>query len=679
MESAKEKIAALRQQIRHHEHLYFVENNTDISDYEFDRLLAELQKLEQENPALITPDSPTQRVGETVTSFNQIKHRVAMMSIDNSYSANDIIEWLSRIEKLAGRSVFPIVAELKIDGVSGSFNYRDGLLMAGATRGNGNEGDLITENVKTIRTLPLAITSKFDMDLRGEIYIRRSTLVALNQQRADSGEETFKNCRNLTSGTVKSLNPAVAAQRHLQAMIYGLAQARELGFKTHSEALIFLESQGFKLNYRWCVCNTATEIMAFIDKIAVERHEFDFDIDGVVLKVDDLALQEELGNTNKAPRWAIAYKYPQERAVARLLKVEWQIGRSQLTPVAHLEPVQLGGTTVARASLHNIDQITEKDIRVGDHVVIEKAGYIIPYIVESLPDRRDGSEEVIVAPQQCPTCGGNLTINIEESGEGSTQISCNNDGCLGVIARRITHFVTQLEIENFGPQLIERLLDTEVIHKVEDILDLDEAVLAGLDRMGDKSANKIITNIKNAATQPLGKLISALGIANVGAVIGEKIGDKFNHSLTAFLNASNEALIEVEGIQSKVAQGITAFIADPANTGLLQRLQAWWRGLSPEELAGRSAGEQLKNKSLVVTGEAVVARKKLEELIRKYGGTVKSAVSVKTSYLLIGSLEDEGFISTKKTKAQSLKVPIINEKDLCEILGISFEDLKALG
>lgn len=679
MENISDLIVRLREQIRFHEHLYFVEGNPQISDREFDKLMQDLQKLETQNPELISPDSPTQRVGETVTSFNPVKHRVPMMSIENSYSAADIMDWLARSEKLAGRSIFPVVAELKIDGVSGSFTYRDGQMVAGATRGNGVEGDLVSENVKTIRSLPLSIKSRFDMDLRGEIYIKRSTLSELNKKRAEAGEELFKNCRNLTTGTIKSLNPAVAAQRQLQAMIYGIAQAKDLGFKTHSDTLRFLADQGFKLNYRWGVCNSAEEIMEFIEKIAHERHEFDFDIDGIVLKIDNLALQEELKSTSKAPRWAIAYKYPQERAVAKLLQVEWQIGRSQLTPVAHLEPVQLGGTTVSRASLHNLDQIKEKDIRVGDYVVIEKAGYIIPYIVESLPDRRDGREIEILPPQNCPTCGNALTITLEEDGEGSTLVRCNNIACRGVIARRITHFVTQLEIENFGPQLIDRLLETGVIKEVEDILALEEAALAKLDRMGEKSASKIISGIKKAAGQPLGKLISGLGIANVGAVIGESIADALEHNILRFLGATSAQLTEIKGIQAKVAQSITSFITDPANQNLLRKLQSWWHGPSEEELASRRVGDQLAGKTLVVTGEASVPRRQIEDLIKKHGGTSKSSVSAKTDFLLIGSLEDDGFVSNKKSKAQQLNVPIINEIKLCEILGIDFEEFKKSG
>jgi DNA ligase (NAD+) len=397
-----------------------------------------------------------------------------------------------------------------------------------------------------------------------------------------------------------------------------------------------------------------------------------------VLKIDNLALQEELGTTSKAPRWAIAYKYPQERAVTRLLKVEWQIGRSQLTPVAHLEPVQLGGTTVSRASLHNIDQIREKDIRSGDMVVIEKAGYIIPYIVESLAEQRNGTEIRIVPPDNCPICSQPLTI-VDADEDGGSTVRCINQFCRGVIARRMIHFVTQLEIENIGPQLIDRLLEMQIVSSVEQLTDLQEPVLANLDRMGEKSAAKIIGNLKKASTQPLGKLISALGITNVGSVISEKIAEHCQQSLAAFLCISADELQTIDGIQAKVAGNITSFLQNPDNSMLLKRLQAWWQGPSAEELAGMKAGDQLAGKSLVVTGEALLPRTRIEKLIKQYGGQVKSSVSARTDFLLIGSLEGENFVSSKKTKAVQLQIPIIDENKLCEMLGLNIETIKKTG
>lgn len=676
MEDISEKIRALRNQIRRHEYLYFVEANPEIADSEFDRLLYKLKELEAAHPELITPDSPTQRVGESVTSFNSVRHRVPMMSIENSYSPSDISEWLVRCEKMLSRSPFPVVAELKIDGVSGTFNYQNGCLVSGATRGNGIEGDLVTGNVRTIRSLPLNISSKLDMDIRGEIYTPRTVLEKLNKTRIDNGDEPFKNCRNLTSGTIKSLDPSVAAQRQLQVMVYGIAQARDLGFKSHSEVLNFLGEQHFKLNQAWAVCNSMADITAFIDQIALKRHEFDFDIDGVVIKIDSLALQEELGSTAKAPRWVIAYKYPQERAISTLLNVEWQIGRSQLTPVATLEPVELGGTTVSRASLHNLDQIREKDIRIGDKVVVEKAGYIIPYIVEALHGQRNGSEQVISPPAICPVCNNPIAIVTGDEAEGATLVRCENPHCRGVISRRIIHFITQLEIENFGPQLVDRLLETGVITKVEDILALNVSQMASIERMGEKSATKIVASIEAAARKPLFRLISALGINNVGVVVSEKIAAWFNQSFQAFLAAQTAELIQIEGIKEKVAQSIADYLASSLNAGFIARLQDWWKGPSDEELAMMRTGSQFEGKTFVVTGEAIVPRRLLEELIKSHGGLVKSSVSPKTSYLLIGSLEGEDYVSTKKNKALQHKVQIINEFFLEKELDVKLEAIK---
>ncbi|MDN5278200.1 MAG: ligase [Clostridiales bacterium] len=673
------KIAELRDKIRHHEYLYFVKAQPEISDIEFDLLMKELQKLEDQYPELITPDSPTQRVGEAVTSFNTVQHRVPMMSIDNSYSIEDVEEWVMRLEKLAGRSVFPIVAELKIDGVSGSFTYRDGKFASAATRGNGIEGDLITENARTIRTLPLKIKSKADMDVRGEIYTPRSVLLKLNEERVKNGDEPFKNCRNLTAGTIKSLDPSVPASRGLQAMVYGIAQADELGLKSHSEALKFLSDNGFKMNHRIETCNSIAQIKEFIEKIDKERKDFDFDIDGVVLKVDNLILQHELGVTSKAPRWAIAYKYPQETAVAKLLSVTWQVGRSQLTPVANLEPVELGGTTVSRASLHNIDQIRQKDIRVGDFVVVEKAGYIIPYIVKAMAEKRSGSESKIEPPETCPECGGELTI--EEAGEevATTQVRCDNINCRGVIARRIQHFITQLEIENFGPQLIEQLLAKGIINRVEEVIQLDAKTLIDLERMGEKSAEKIAGNLAKARKASLAKLISALGIANVGIVIAEKIAEHMNESLKDFLAASREELIKVEGISDKVADNIISFINSDSGIRLIEALAGWWQGPDKAEASQATKGDQLAGKIFVVTGEAEIPRKQIEKLIKSCGGSTKSSVSGKTDYLLIGSKEDESFQSSKKTRAVELNVEIISEFELFKMVGMSIEEIKSNG
>ena len=675
MQEIKNKLESLRKQIRRHEYLYYVESNPEISDMEFDILLKELESLEKQYPELITPDSPTQRVGGTVTSFESIRHRVPMMSIENSYSIEDITDWAVRCEKLLNRSPFPVVAELKIDGISGSFNYNNGILQSGATRGNGIEGDLVTNNIKTVKTLPLNISSKLDIDVRGEIYTPKSVLKELNDARQAQGLEPFKNCRNLTSGTVKSLDPNVAAQRKLGVMAYGIAQAKELGFKKHSEALNFLKEQGFKLNQEIQICYNIKDIQSFISRIDSIRKSLNFDIDGVVFKIDDLDKQEELGTTAKAPRWVIAYKYPQERARSRLLKVEWQVGRSKLTPVAHLEPVELCGTTVSKASLHNIDQIKEKDIKLGDLVLVEKAAYIIPYVIGPVKEARNGRESEITIPETCPACGGKITITNDEE-DSSTIARCDNENCLGVKARKITHFITQLEIENFGPQLVDRLLEQKIITSTEGILTLSESELASIDRMGFKSASKIIANIKNASSKPLYRLISAFGISNVGIVVSESIAKAVNQSLDEFLAVSPEKLMSIEGIQDKIASGIIEFINNPLNIPLIEAIKAWWHGPSKEELEASKASNKLEGKSFVVTGEAVVPRRKLEELIKHSGGQTKSSVSVKTDFLLIGSLENESFTSTKKTKALQLSKPIINEFDLCKLIGIDIESLK---
>lgn len=659
------RINELREAIRRHEYLYYVKSQPEIDDYQFDQLYKELVDLEQQHPELIKPDSPTQRVGEAVTSFETVKHRIEMMSIDNAYSTEEIQDWIHRLEKLAGRTVFPIVAELKIDGVSGTFHYKNGLLNSGATRGNGKEGDIITANVKTIKSLPITIHSQKDMDIRGEIYTPRSMLKKINFQRSQKGLETFKNCRNLTSGTIKSLSPSVAAERGLQAMVYGIAQALELEFKTHSDTLEYLDKQGFKLNQKWQVCDNVQQIKEFINDVGHNLNDYDFDIDGIVLKVNNLALQEELGATSKAPRWAMAYKFPQQRAQTTLLDVVWQVGRSQITPVAILEPVELCGTLVSRASLHNIEQIKEKDIRIGDKVMVEKAGYIIPYIVESVKEKRTGNVKTINAPQNCPGCSQEVIQTINDNGQ--LQIKCNNISCPAVVARKIIYFITQMKIENFGPKLVEKLLKKGSVKRIEDILTLSPQTISSLEGLGEKSAKKVIDSINKASNAPLGMLISALGIPNVGAVAGEKIADKFNQSFEEFLHAQEEKLLEIEGVDKKVADNICTFIKDKYNSELFQSLKNWWNP-SKENHPAEKSSDVLSGKIFVVTGQATVKRDELKKIIVQNGGQVKTSVSAKTNYLLIGSLEPEDFSSNKKDAAIKNNVKIINEQALFDMI-----------
>ncbi|HOY66303.1 MAG TPA: NAD-dependent DNA ligase LigA [Candidatus Ozemobacteraceae bacterium] len=668
------RVEQLRSQIRRHEWLYYVKHAPEIGDAEFDALMAELRHLEEKHPELATPDSPTCRVGGVATSFDTARHRVPMMSLDNAYSRGDLADWIGRMQRIAGERIFPIVAELKIDGVSISLTYRDGRLAAGLTRGDGQTGDIVTGNARTVRSLPLRIGSDFDMDVRGEVWVPRSRLTVLNRERLEAGEEPFKNCRNLAAGTLKSLDPAVAAARGLRVTVYDIAQARELGFATHWDSLDFLRSQGFTVNEPARRCNSLEDIEEYIYEADRLRRELDFDIDGVVLKVDALALRRELGETAKAPRWATAYKFAQEQAVTRLSSVIWQVGRMQITPVAVLDPVELGGTTVSRASLHNLDQIREKDIRLGDRVVVEKAGFIIPYVVEARRDERTGTETPIEPPAACPACGEATRISREveesepEAGE-STVVRCVNPACQGMLARRIIYFVSMMEIENVGPQLIDRLIAAGLVGEATDLFRLSREDLLGVDRMGEKLADKILLNIEKARTRPLGKVIAALGIPNVGAVSAEDLAHRFP-TLAAFRATSAEELVSVPGIGEKVAGCITAFLAAPENQAWIDRLSGWWTG-APAGAAPATAAPTLSGKTFVITGEASVPRSELETLVKRHGGRISGSVSAKTSYLVIGSLEGAGYTSGKKTKAESLGIAIIDEHALMAMAAFS--------
>ncbi|MBI3039851.1 NAD-dependent DNA ligase LigA [bacterium] len=629
LEISKKRAVELRKLISRHEYLYYVKANPEISDSEFDNLLNELKFIEGKHPELIIPESPTQRVGGAISSFDTILHRVPMMSLDNAYSVSDIKTWIDRMERIIPERVFPIVAELKIDGVSASLHFKDGAFLAAATRGDGKIGDLISGNIKTIKALPLRIESVLDMDIRGEVYIPKARLVKINQNRLEEQEEPFKNCRNLAAGTLKSLDPSVAAKRGLEILVYGVAQARDLHFNFHSEVLDFLDKQGFRINNPFMVCRNISDIDSFIEKIGGQREGFPFDIDGIVLKVDDLSVQAELGETSKAPRWAIAFKYAQQQAKTKLISVSWQVGRAQITPVASLEPVELGGTTVSRASLHNIDQIREKDIRLGDQVVVEKAGYIIPYVAKALPELRDGTEIIIHPPSECPSCKQSLSV-IKEDDNASTLVRCLNADCAGVLSRRFACFVSQLGIDNIGPQLIERLIRCGLMVEITDLFRIQVNDLLQVERMGNKLAEKIVENISRARHAPFERLIAALGISNVGTVVSSEIAFHFQN-FESFRAATLEQLTRINGVGEKVGASILAFFSDPNNETLLSDLGKFWVG--PEVSQGKEKLEKnLMGKTFVITGEATIPRRKLEEFVKQRGGKLVSSISPKTDF-----------------------------------------------
>ncbi|MBF0543982.1 MAG: NAD-dependent DNA ligase LigA [Candidatus Riflebacteria bacterium] len=669
MPGIKDRIEELRKIIARHEHAYYAESNPLISDGEFDKLMAELRNLEEANPEFKSPNSPTQRVGGAATSFESAPHRIQMLSLDNAYSLNELQEWIDRMKKNAGDSVFPIICELKIDGVSISLNYSNGEFLSALTRGDGETGDLVTTNVRTIRSLPLNISDKRDMDLRGEIYIPRSRLVELNRIKFENGEEPFKNCRNLASGTLKNLDPKISLERGIRIWLYDIAQAFELGFKTHEKVLDFLSESGFSVCEVRRKCHNLNDISDFLRNVQEIRDKLDFDIDGAVLKVDSLSTRNELADSSKAPRWAIAYKFAQQQVKTKIRSIVWQVGRSQLTPVANLEPVELGGTTVSRASLHNLDQIREKDIRSGDSVLVEKAGYIIPYVVCSLPEERIGNEAEIQPPLTCPSCNG--PIKIEKNGPGedaSTVITCSNSECQGVLSRKVLYFVENLEIENIGGKLVEKLIASGLVNQKSDIFRIRKEDLLQVERMGEKLADKILANIEKARKVKFSSVIAGLGIPNIGSVAAEEISRHFRN-ISELTGADISGLLQIPGIGEKMASAALDFLKNPANQQFLRDLESFWKGPDKTDETTSTGELPLNGKTFVITGEATLPRRQLEELVKKNGGRVSSSVSSKTDFLVIGSLEPENFSSTKKGKALDLKIPIINELKLVEMAG----------
>jgi len=648
-ENILEKLTALRNEIKYHNSLYYGYHKSEISDEEYDRLIRELKEMESIYPEFITFDSPTQRVGHPIDSFKHVEHEVPMLSLDNTYNRDDIRAWITRCEQISSRSIFPLIVEPKIDGVSVSLEYSDKSFVA-STRGDGKIGEDITNNVKTIKKLPIRFSSPFE--LRGEIFIKKSTLQRINRERIAKGEDPFKNCRNLVSGTVKTFDPKVAAERELDILIYDF-----VGGDVWKSDSVFLET--YIPEYLKVPFILAKNIQQLFEAVEYfHKAEYDYDTDGAVIKIDNRQLRSELGNTSKAPRWGIAYKYAQERIETKLLDVEWSVGRSQITPVAILEPVMVSGSIVSQATLHNIDQIKEKDIRIGDTVLIEKAGYVIPAVIGPVKERRTGKEKEIELPLKCPLCEGDLLIYDTDS----TKILCPNKTCPGIVAANIIHFIDSLEIENIGIGYVQEMLKKGLVKSTVDLFSLRKEALLELPSFGEVRAVKMLTGIFASAFAPLGKLITALGIPGVGKVTADDLARYFK-TFERFINTNQETLSSL-GIGPKAIENIVSYLKDESNQELLRVLKDFHAVLDEEV----ETTDKLKGISICLTGESRIPREQLESLIKNAGGKIANSISKKTNYLLIGDLAGHDYKSVKKTKAIENGIKIISEKDLDKLL-----------
>lgn len=655
----KKEIESLKDTIRRHDYLYYVMNKPELTDQEYDKLYRKLQDLEKDHPVLITPDSPTQRVGgEPLKGFPTVRHIVPMMSLDNTYSADEIRQFDERVRKnLAGEKVEYDV-ELKFDGVSTSLLYKNGKWVTGSTRGDGIEGDDVSNNLKTIRSIPLVFRDAVKkvprlIEIRGEVYMTKKSLERLNKEREKSLEEPFANPRNAAAGSLKLLDPKTVASRSLDIFIWGIGHYEGIDFKTHSEALEYLEEAGFRVNPHRKVCKTVEEAIDYCNSWEGKRDKLDFEIDGMVLKVNDLDQQKRLGSTSKSPRWAIAYKYPAEKALTEVKDIIVGVGRTgAITPVAILDPVHLSGTTVSRASLHNFDEIARLDVKIGDKVYVEKSGEIIPKVISVAKEKRTGKEKAFRIPVNCPACGSKLVRVHEE-----VALRCENAGCGAQMKEKVLHFASRdaMDIENMGEAIVDQLVDKGLIKDYSDIYYLKLEDVKKLERMADKSASNLVNAIEASKSRELHRLIYALGIRHVGEHTAWVLAGHFG-KMERLESASLEELTDIPEMGPVMAESVHAFFQNKENLKILKRLKD--AGLNMASSFKKAASGALAGKTVVITGTLkTFSRSEAEEAVRRCGGNASSSVSKNTDFLVAG--EEAG---SKLDKAKALGVKIIDEE-----------------
>src|SRR5271166_5471127 len=659
---ARQKIEALRDKIRYHEHRYYVLDDPEVSDAEFDRLMNQLKTLEAEHPELVTPDSPTQRVGgKPREGFVKVPHSSAMLSLDNAYTEDELRGWERRVQELSGESRVDYVCELKLDGMSLALRFEGGKLALGITRGDG------TLNVRTVRSVPLTIAAKTlvragmppDFEVRGELLMPLSAFQRMNDEREQQGLPKFANPRNATAGTVRVLEPNVTASRRLDFFSYALLVTGRTMFERHSETLRALQAVGFKVNPNHRLVHNLAQVWEFINEWEGKRDSLPYEIDGIVIKVDRIALQEDLGYTGKAPRWAIAYKFAARSGVTQIEDVLVQVGRTgKLTPVAALKPVLIGGTTVSRATLHNMDEIERLGMRIGDWVSVERGGDVIPKVVKVLEDKPRGTRKFHM-PERCPVCGGHVV-----RAEGEADHRCVNANCPAKLRESIRHFASRgvMNIEGMGDALVNQLVETGLVKDVADIYKLTEEKLLTLERMGKKSAQNILDEIENSKKLPLERVIYGLGIRFVGERTAQFLAEAFG-SMDALMEASEEELQQVNEIGPRVSASIREFFDEPKNVALVERLRE--KGLTFKGKKKQRA-TTLAGKTFVLTGTLERhTRDGAKKLIEDASGRVSGSVSKNTDYVVAGT--EAG---SKLDKARELGVPVISEKEMEELVKV---------
>ncbi len=662
-DAARRRVEELRREIEYHNHCYFVLDQPVISDHDYDRLMRELIELEQQYPELVTPDSPSQRVGGApVEGFGRVTHRLPMLSLNNAFGEEELRDFHRRASGLLPGEEITYVVELKIDGLSVSLRYEGGRLVQGATRGDGYVGEDVTQNLKTVRSIPLRLAGAEDipvLEVRGEVFMPVAAFEKLNREREKRGEPLFANPRNAAAGSVRHLDPRVAAGRSLDSFIYAITYIEGRELSTHAQALEWLREFGFKVNPHYRLCRDIGEVAEYCREWEGRRNDLPYEIDGMVVKVNSLAQQERLGYTARSPRWAVAYKFPAQEAVTRIRDITVSVGRTgTLTPLALLEPVHLAGSTVARASLHNEDLIREKDVRIGDWVVVRKAGEVIPEVVGVLLERRTGEEREFVMPAHCPVCGAEA-VRLE--GEAATR--CTGATCPAQLKEWILHFGSRdaMDIDGLGPAVVSQLLEAGLIHDVADLYSLRAEHLAPLERLGDKSARNLVTAIEESKGRPLHRLLYALGIRHVGERAAHLLAGRFG-TLDRLMAATREELLEVPEIGPKIADSLLAFFRQDQNRSLVEKLRRAGMRLSAESRAVE--GGPLAGKSFVITGTLPrLGRKEAEEMIHRLGGRTAASVSRATDYVVVG--KNPG---SKYDRARELGITVVPGEEFEEWL-----------
>lgn len=655
---AAKEAAGLRDRIRHHNYLYHVLDSPEVSDQEYDRLMRRLEEIEQAFPHLVTSDSPTQKVGAPpLEEFGTVTHSVPMLSLQNAFNNDEVVLFDGRVRKLLGERQFEYVAEPKIDGLAMEAVYREGVFVQGSTRGDGLTGEDITENLRTVRSLPLRLRKAGGripslLEVRGEVYMARRDFADLNIRREEEGEQVFANPRNAAAGSMRQLDPRVTATRRLDVYLYAMGRVEGASFKTHSEMLEAFKAWGLRVNPETRICASMEDAVTFHADLERKRKSLEYEIDGVVIKVNNLELQRELGEISRSPRWAIAYKFEPEQAVTVVKDIIVQVGRTgALTPVAIMDPVNVGGVEVERATLHNQDEIDRKDVRVGDTVVVQRAGDVIPEVVEVRKDRRTGREKAFKIPDKCPACGSEVHRAPDEAVS-----RCSNMSCPAIVKRTISHFASKgaMDIEGLGWKIVDQLVDAGMLKTIADIYALNQEELVNLERFAERSAANLIRSIEGSKRTTLGRLVYALGIRHVGEHVARVLADHYS-SLEEIEKAGLEELVEIREIGPIVAESIHTFFRQDSNVRVIEQVLA--RGVTCEKTASTAEGP-LTGKVFVFTGTlGDLKRSQAKKMVEALGGRVSSSVSSKVDFVVAGA--DPG---SKLAEAEKLGVEIIDEE-----------------